>query len=93
MSTREITIRVTPEAASIYESASEQEQRKLDALLSLRLSEAADPSRPLKEIMREASREAQERGLTREILKEIMDEATVRRLWVNILLTSWSKTA
>ena len=74
METREITIRVTPEAATIYQSASEQERLKLDALLSLRLSEAAEPSRSLKEIMREASREAQERGLTEDMLKEILDE-------------------
>jgi len=65
--TQEITIHVTPEAASIYKSASEQERRKLDALLSLRLSEVSRPSRSLKEIMREASREARKRGLTEEI--------------------------
>lgn len=74
MQTREITIRVTPEAASIYKSASEEERRKLDALLSLRLSEAKEPYRSLKEIMQEASREAQKRGLTEDILKEILDE-------------------
>ena len=74
MEAQEITIRVTPEAATIYQSASEQERLKLDALLSLRLSEAAEPSRPLQEIMREASREAQERGLTDDVLKEILDE-------------------
>ncbi len=41
METEKITLRVTPEAARIYQSASEQERRKLDALLSLRLSEVA----------------------------------------------------
>ncbi len=74
METEKITIRVTPEAARIYQSASEQERRKLDALLSLHLSEVALPSRPLKELMREASEEAQTRGLTPEILKAILDE-------------------
>jgi len=74
METKEITIRVTTEAANIYESASEQERRKLDVLLSLRLSEVVGTSRSLKEIMREASREAQKRGLTEEILKEILNE-------------------
>ena len=74
MGTQEITVRVTPEAARIYASASEEERRKLDLLLSLRLSEAAQPVRPLREIMREASEEAQARGLTPEILKEILDE-------------------
>jgi len=71
METREITIRVTPEAASFYQSAPEQERRKLDALLSLRLSEAAEPSRSLKSIIREASAEAQERGLTVERIKRL----------------------
>jgi Cdc6-like AAA superfamily ATPase len=74
METKEITIRVTPEAATIYQTASEQERLKLDALLSLSLSETAMPSRSLEEIMREASREARERGLTEDALKEILDE-------------------
>jgi hypothetical protein len=74
MRTQEITIRVTPEAARIYQAASEQQRRKLDLLLSLQLSEAAHPGRSLKQLMRESSEEAQARGLTTEILKEILDE-------------------
>ena len=74
METKEITIRVTSEAAGIYESASDQKRRKLDALLSLRISEATEPNRSLKKIMLEASREAQKRGLTEDTLKEILDE-------------------
>ncbi len=74
METKEITIRVTPEAAKIYERASSQLKRKLDALLSLRLSEAAEPSRSIKEIMREASEEAQKRGLTEATLREILND-------------------
>lgn len=74
METRQISVRVTSEAAAIYESATELERRKLDALISLRLSEAVEPSRSLREIMREASREAKKRGLTEDILKEILDE-------------------
>lgn len=74
METQEITIRVTPEAARIYQAASEQQRRKLDLLLSLQLSETAQPGRSLKQLMREASEEAQARGLTPDILKEILDE-------------------
>lgn len=74
METKELVIRVTAEAAEIYESASEQDRKKLDVLLSLRLSEVADSARPLKEIIREASGEAQRRGLTEDILKEILNE-------------------
>jgi hypothetical protein len=74
MEVQEITIRVTPEAALIYQSASEQERYKLDALLSLWLNQMKEPSRSLKDIMYEASEEAQSRGLTPEILREILDE-------------------
>ena len=74
MINKQITIRVTPQAANIYESASEQERRKLDALLSLRLSEAAEPNRSIYEIMKEASDEAKSSGLTEDILIEILDE-------------------
>ncbi|MDQ3773973.1 MAG: hypothetical protein M3461_06205 [Pseudomonadota bacterium] len=42
METKAITIRVTLEAASAYETAPTEQQRKLDALLSLKLAEAAD---------------------------------------------------
>ena len=73
MRMQEITIRVDPNAAAVYLSASEQDRRKLDALLSLRLSEAALQPRPLQEIIREASNEAAANGLTPEILQEILD--------------------
>jgi hypothetical protein len=74
MQAHAITIQVTPEAADVYESASEAERRKLDALVSLRLTEARQTSRPIEEIMREASAEARERGLTEDILNEILSE-------------------
>jgi hypothetical protein len=74
MLTEEITIRVDPEAAQAYRAASEQERRKLDLLLSLRLHDALRPSGSLKELMREISRKAQERGLTPEILESILHE-------------------
>jgi hypothetical protein len=74
METKTITIRVSPEAAYAYETASAEQQRKLDALLSLKLSEVAWAKRPLEAIMSEISRKAQERGLTPEILKSILNE-------------------
>ena len=74
MTTQEITIRVAPDAAALYLAASEQDRRKMDAMLSLRLSEVALPNRPLSEVIREASREAQARGLTDELLQEILDD-------------------
>jgi hypothetical protein len=76
MQTQEITIHVSPDAASVYESASEEERLKLDILLSLKLGEVRRKKRPLEEIMTEMSRKAQERGLTPEVLESIL---TIRR--------------
>jgi hypothetical protein len=73
MTMQEITIRVEPSAAAIYLGASEQDRRKLDALLSLRLTEAARQSRSLREVIRDASEEAKAKGMTPEILREILD--------------------
>lgn len=74
METKMIQIRVSSEAAQAYEIASEAEQRKLDALLSLKLSEAGRSKRPLEVIISEISRKAQERGMTPEILESILNE-------------------
>ena len=74
MSTQEITIRVDSDAANAYRTAPEEERRKLDLLLSLRLKDATRPGAPLKQIMLEISQRAQAHGLTPEILKSILDE-------------------
>jgi nickel-dependent lactate racemase len=74
METKAITIHVSPEAASAYETAPAEQQRKLDALLSLKLAEVTRAKRPLEVIMSEMSRKAQERGLTPEILESILNE-------------------
>ena len=74
MQTQAIVVRVTPEAARIYQTASVQDRYKFDLLLSLQLTQTAQPTRSLKQLMREASAEAQARGLTPEILASILDE-------------------
>ncbi len=74
METKTITIRVSAEVARIFEAASEEQRRKLEALLSLKLSDATRHKRPLEEVMRDISRNAQARGLTQEILNSILDE-------------------
>ncbi|MBT4496650.1 MAG: hypothetical protein HOC74_02955 [Gemmatimonadetes bacterium] len=74
METKPITIRVSPEAARIYEAAPTEQQRKLDALLSLKLSEVSRSAKPLEEIMSQISQKAQERGMTPEILEAILSE-------------------
>ena len=72
METKLIQIRVSTEAAQTYETASDAEQRKLNALLSLKLSDVGRAQRPLEVVMNEISRKAQERGLTSEILESIL---------------------
>jgi hypothetical protein len=72
MTTRTISIRVSDDAARAYEAASEDDRRKLDALLTIQLAQARQPHRPLEEVMSEMSRKAQQRGLTPEVLGEIL---------------------
>jgi hypothetical protein len=74
MKTQTITIRVSPEAARVYNTATAEQQRKLEVLLSLKLTEVARTSQPLEEIMREISRRAQARGLTPETLESLLNE-------------------
>jgi histone H3/H4 len=74
METQEIKIRVSPQAANMYQSASEEERSKLDLLLSLKLREIGSSSRSINEIMREASKEAQAQGLAEEVLRKILNE-------------------
>jgi hypothetical protein len=74
METEQITIQVDAEAARAFKSASAQDRRKLEALLSIRLTEVIKTRDSLKAIMGEISQKAQERGLTPEILRSILDE-------------------
>lgn len=72
MATRTISVRVSDDAARTYESASDDERRKLDALLTIQLTQPHQPGRALEEVMNELSRKAEKRGLTREILDDIL---------------------
>ena len=74
MKTDEITVRVGAEAADAYRTASEEDRRKLEVLISLRLREATRDGGSLKELMRQISRKAQERGLTGDVLDAILNE-------------------
>ena len=74
MKTDEITICVDAETAIAYRSASEEDRRKLDALLNLRMSDATRSGGSLEHIMRQISQKAQDRGLTPQILNSILDE-------------------
>ncbi len=74
MQTKPIVIRVNAEVARIFEAASEEHRRKFEALLSMKISDATRPKRPLEEVMSEISRNAKARGLTPEILDSILFE-------------------
>ena len=70
----QITVSVDSEVAAAYRGASEEERRKLDLLVNLRLRDATKSKTSLEEVMREISRSAQQRGLTPEILRSLLDE-------------------
>jgi len=74
MKMQEITIRVDSTAAEVYRAATPERRHALDAMLSLRLSEMGAQSRPLSDVIRDASAEAVANGLTEDILREILAE-------------------
>ena len=74
MSTETITIQVDTEAARAFKAASADEQKKLQALLTVWLRELADANAPsLKQTMTDISRKAQARGLTPETLDSLLE--------------------
>jgi hypothetical protein len=72
--TEELTIHVEPEAARAYHSASAEDRRKLNLLLSMKLRDAFRSTGSLKEIMHDISQQAQARGMTPEVLESILRE-------------------
>lgn len=71
-----ITIPLDPETARAYDSASPEEKRKMEALLSLWLRELASGDFPsLQQVLDEVGRKAKARGLTPEILDSILKGA------------------
>ena len=75
MATEKITIQLDSEAARVFKTARPDEQKKIEALLSLWLKEIAiTESLSLKEVMDDIGRTAQERGITPEILESILNE-------------------
>lgn len=75
MDIEQITISVNTDVANAYRIASEEERRKLDLLVNLRLRDATRTKSSLKQVMGEISQNAQERGLTPDILESILDES------------------
>ena len=72
--TEQITVSVDSDVANIYRSVSDKERRKLDLLVNLRLRNATESGKSLRETMLEISRNAQRRGLTPDALQSILDE-------------------
>jgi hypothetical protein len=70
-----ISIEVDPGTARAYSTASEQDRRKLELLLALRLRElTTTPKRPLSVIMDEIGARAAAAGLTPEKLESLLND-------------------
>jgi hypothetical protein len=74
MKTDEITVHFDAEVARAYQSASEEDRRKMGLLVNLQLTEILRSGEPLEKIMDEMSREARQSGLTQETLASILHE-------------------
>jgi hypothetical protein len=73
MATTAITIQVDAEAAKAFASASPEDQRKIQLLLSLRLQDlTAAQGKSLQAIMDEIGARARARGLTPAILETLL---------------------
>ena len=68
-----INIQLDDDAAQIYTTASAEDRKKLQLLLSFWLREFDIPSISLTDLMDEISEKAQARGLTPEILENLLD--------------------
>lgn len=73
MSTEIISIRVDAEAAKAFKALPEEDRRRLEAILSIRLSEITHSGESLEAVMREISDKAKARGLTPEILNSLLN--------------------
>ena len=74
MDTEVINIRVDAESAKTFKSLPEEDRRKIEALLSIRLSDVSRSVESLDAVMKEIADKAKARGLTPEILKSLLDE-------------------
>ncbi len=76
MANPSMTIPLDPETALAYESASPEDKRKIQALLSLWARELATPGAPsLQRVLDDVGNKAKARGLTPEILESLLKGA------------------
>ncbi len=73
MNTEIISIRVDAEAARAFKSLSEGDRRRLEAILSIRLTEITQRPESLDAVMQEISDKAKAGGLTPEILNSLLN--------------------
>ncbi len=71
----EITLKIDPETAEIYNTVAPELQKKVGLLFGIWLKEVTskDPS-SLKQLMDQISENAKDRGLTPEILESVLSE-------------------
>lgn len=69
----QVTIKVDEETARAYRAASDEDRRKIDALLGLKLRHLTRSQTSIKTYMDEVSRRAQQRGLTPEKLESLLN--------------------
>ena len=74
MDTEVINIRVDAETAKTFKSLPEEDRRKVEAVLSIRLSDVSRTAESLDAVMKEIADKAKARGLKPEILKSLLDE-------------------
>lgn len=75
MTTASITIRVDPTVARAFDAAPEEDRRKIQLLLGLRLGDlTASDAKPLSVIMDQLGANAKNNGLTQEILDTLLNE-------------------
>ena len=71
-----ITITVDPDLGDAYRVASDQNRRKLNLLLNLRLRDVMRTGESLHDVMAEITRNAWARGLNHEILEELLKDTS-----------------
>ena len=74
MGIAEITVHVDPDVAQAYKAASEADRKKMDFLVSKRLTDYMHSTPSLDEVMNAMSGEAQQNALTPEILDSILND-------------------
>ena len=75
MKTETITVHVTPQAATVYRTASADDRRKLDLLVSLQLAGFSSSGDSLEKVMDDMSREAAAAGFSPEILRSSLNDS------------------